>query len=53
VPRPGARLEVQDVRGWASARRACFKVPEVMEVLDVLPQNPKGKVMKALLRLSA
>jgi long-chain acyl-CoA synthetase len=53
VARPGARLEVEDVRGWARARLACFKVPEVVEVLDVLPRNPNGKVMKALLRLSA
>ncbi len=53
VARPGARLEVEDVRGWARARLARFKVPEVVEVLDVLPRNPNGKVMKALLRLSA
>jgi acyl-CoA synthetase (AMP-forming)/AMP-acid ligase II len=37
----------------ARARLARFKGPEVMEVPDVLPRNPNGKVMNPLLRLSA
>ena len=50
VPRPGARLEADDVRAWARERLARFKVPEVVEILETLPRNPNGKVMKALLR---
>ena len=50
VARPGARLEADDVRAWARERLARFKVPEVVEILETLPRNPNGKVMKALLR---
>jgi long-chain acyl-CoA synthetase len=50
VARPGARLEADDVRAWASGRLARFKVPEIVEILETLPRNPNGKVMKALLR---
>ena len=53
VARPGARLEADDVRAWASGRLARFKVPEVVEILETLPRNPNGKVMKALLRRPA
>jgi long-chain acyl-CoA synthetase len=53
VARPGTCLEADDVRAWARARLARFKTPEVVEVLDALPRNPNGKVMKALLRRPA
>jgi long-chain acyl-CoA synthetase len=53
VARPGAELETEDVRAWAGGRLARFKVPEVVEILETLPRNPNGKVMKALLRRSA
>jgi long-chain acyl-CoA synthetase len=50
VARPGAHLDADDVRAWVRARLARFKVPETVEVVDALPRNPNGKVMKALLR---
>ena len=53
VARPGARLDADDVRAWVRARLARFKVPEVVEILEALPRNPNGKVMKALLRRPA
>ena len=53
VARPGTRLDADDVRAWARARIARFKVPEVVEIVDTLPRNPNGKVMKALLRQSS
>jgi acyl-CoA synthetase (AMP-forming)/AMP-acid ligase II len=46
-PGPDSRLKT------LGAGLARFRVPEVVEVLDVLPRDPNGKVMKALLRLSA
>jgi long-chain acyl-CoA synthetase len=52
VARPGTRLDADDIRAWARTRLARFKVPEVLEILDTLPRNPNGKVMKALLRRS-
>jgi len=53
VPRPGARLDGADLRAWTRQRLARFKVPEVVEILEALPRNPNGKVMKALLRQPA
>jgi acyl-CoA synthetase (AMP-forming)/AMP-acid ligase II len=50
VPRPGTRLDPGDVREWVRARLARFKAPERVEVLETLPRNPNGKVVKALLR---
>jgi long-chain acyl-CoA synthetase len=50
VPRPGAALDPDDVREWVRARLAKFKAPEHVEVLEALPRNPNGKVMKGLLR---
>ena len=50
VPRPGAGLDPDDVREWVRARLAKFKAPEQVEVLEALPRNPNGKVVKALLR---
>jgi long-chain acyl-CoA synthetase len=50
VPRPGVRLDDADLRAWTRERLARFKVPEVVEILETLPRNPNGKVMKALLR---
>jgi acyl-CoA synthetase (AMP-forming)/AMP-acid ligase II len=50
VPRPGAAVEAEEVRAWVRARLAKFKVPREVAVLEVLPRNPNGKVMKALLR---
>jgi len=50
VPRPGARLDQDDVREWVRARLAKFKAPEHVEVLEALPRNPNGKVVKPLLR---
>jgi acyl-CoA synthetase (AMP-forming)/AMP-acid ligase II len=50
VARPGSCLDADDVRAWVRARLARFKVPETVEVVDALPRNPNGKVMKALLR---
>jgi long-chain acyl-CoA synthetase len=53
VARPGTRLDADDVRAWVRARLARFKVPETVEIVDALPRNPNGKVMKALLRQSS
>jgi long-chain acyl-CoA synthetase len=50
VPRPGVRLDPDDVREWVRARLAKFKAPEHVEVLEALPRNPNGKVVKPLLR---
>jgi fatty-acyl-CoA synthase len=50
VPRAGAAVDVEDVRRWVAARLAKFKVPREIVVLDTLPRNPNGKVIKHELR---
>jgi long-chain acyl-CoA synthetase len=50
VARPGVRLDAGDVREWVRGRLAKFKTPEWVEVLESLPRNPNGKVVKGLLR---
>jgi len=49
VTRPGADLAVDDLRAWAAAVLAPFKVPAYVEFRDRLPRNATGKVMKHLL----
>jgi long-chain acyl-CoA synthetase len=50
VPRPGGALDPDEVREWVRARLAKFKAPEHVLVLEALPRNPNGKVVKGLLR---
>jgi acyl-CoA synthetase (AMP-forming)/AMP-acid ligase II len=49
VPRDGARLTEREVRDWAAAVLAPFKVPAHVEFRDALPYNETGKVIKRLL----
>lgn len=51
VLKPGASLTLDDVRGFfASAGVARQKTPERLTVLEELPRNPSGKVLKHVLR---
>jgi acyl-CoA synthetase (AMP-forming)/AMP-acid ligase II len=49
VVRDGATVTTDDVRQWAGAALARFKVPTVVDVVDALPRNETGKVLKAQL----
>jgi long-chain acyl-CoA synthetase len=50
VPRPGAAVDGEDLRRFVGARLAKFKVPREVTVLEALPRNPNGKVIKSALR---
>ena len=50
VPRPGTDLSPADVVEWARAHMANFKVPRHVELVDALPLNATGKVLKHELR---
>jgi len=50
VPRAEATVDVDELRRWVGARLAKFKVPREVVVLDALPRNPNGKVIKSALR---
>jgi acyl-CoA synthetase (AMP-forming)/AMP-acid ligase II len=49
VARPGAELEPASVRAWAAERLADYKVPRRIALLDALPRNATGKVVKSQL----
>ena len=51
VTRPGASLTLADLTGYLRQRDvASYKIPERLEIIDALPRNPLGKVIKTALR---
>jgi acyl-CoA synthetase (AMP-forming)/AMP-acid ligase II len=46
IPRPGIELSADDVVAWAREHVANFKVPRRVEIVDALPVNATGKVLK-------
>jgi fatty-acyl-CoA synthase len=53
VPRPGADPKPGDLRAWAAERLADYKVPRRIALVDSLPRNATGKVVKSLLPVPA
>jgi HIP---CoA ligase len=50
VPRPGQDVDPDEVVAWCRDHMANFKVPRSVRIVDSLPLNPTGKVMKFELR---
>ena len=50
VPGPGVELTPEAVVAWCRENMANYKVPRLVEIVDELPKNPSGKVMKFVLR---
>lgn len=50
VPGPGVELSEEKVIAWARQHMANYKVPRRVEIVDALPTNPSGKVLKYVLR---
>ena len=50
VPTAGHTVDPDEVLAWAREHMANFKVPRHLEVVDVLPLNASGKVLKFELR---
>jgi HIP---CoA ligase len=50
VPRPGHSVDPDELVAWCRDHMANFKVPRTVKVVDALPLNPTGKVMKFKLR---
>jgi HIP---CoA ligase len=50
VPRPGAAIDDTELIAWCRDQMANYKVPRRVEVIDALPLNASGKVLKYELR---
>ena len=50
VPKPGRTVDPDDVIAWARERIAAFKAPKSVDVIDALPRNPSGKILRRSLR---
>jgi acyl-CoA synthetase (AMP-forming)/AMP-acid ligase II len=50
VPRHGQQVEPAEIVDWARARMANYKAPRRVVVVDSLPMNASGKVLKFELR---
>ncbi len=50
VARPGARVDEAELLAHCRARLAGYKTPKYVVVLDELPKNPSGKILKRTLR---
>ena len=50
VPTAGARPDPAEIVAWARSEMANYKAPRFVEVVDVLPLNASGKVLKYELR---
>jgi acyl-CoA synthetase (AMP-forming)/AMP-acid ligase II len=50
VPRHGATVEPDELIAWCREKMANYKVPRHVEVVDALPLNASGKVLKYELR---
>jgi acyl-CoA synthetase (AMP-forming)/AMP-acid ligase II len=53
VPRPGSGIVASAIVDWSRTQMANYKVPRVVRLVDALPVNATGKVMKDALREQA
>ncbi|QCP50371.1 long-chain-fatty-acid--CoA ligase [Trinickia violacea] len=50
VPRPGMTIDAARLIDWARERIAAYKAPKSIDIVDALPRNPNGKVLRRVLR---
>ncbi|MEO9461408.1 MAG: FadD3 family acyl-CoA ligase [Marinomonas sp.] len=52
VPRPAMAPTAEEITQWCRANMANYKVPRIVEIVEELPLNASGKVLKTELRKS-
>lgn len=50
VPHPGRSVDAASVIAWTRERLAGFKVPKSVDVVEALPRNASGKILRRSLR---
>lgn len=50
APKPGANIDPDSIIAWARERIAPFKVPKSIDIIEALPRNPSGKILRKDLR---
>ncbi|MDL1966451.1 MAG: (2,3-dihydroxybenzoyl)adenylate synthase, partial [Candidatus Desulfofervidus auxilii] len=51
VPKQGVKMRLEDLTSYMKERGvAVYKLPERMEIIDEIPRNPVGKILKSRLR---
>ncbi|MEO8312028.1 MAG: long-chain-fatty-acid--CoA ligase [Caldimonas sp.] len=50
VAAPGQTLDTEQLLAWCRERMAAFKCPKTVDVVNELPRNPTGKILKKDLR---
>jgi len=50
VAKPGTSIDESDIIAWARERIAAFKAPRSIDVIDALPRNASGKILRKDLR---
>ena len=50
VVRPGAEVTLAELENFCRDKLASYKRPRAFEVIDEVPRNPSGKVLKRILR---
>jgi acyl-CoA synthetase (AMP-forming)/AMP-acid ligase II len=53
VLRPGQTLDQDELVAWSRERMANYKVPRYVQVVDAMPLNASGKILKFELREKA
>lgn len=50
APFPGQQIQPAEIQQRVAERMARYKVPRYVEIMEQLPRNPGGKVIKSELR---
>ena len=50
VLRTGESVDLEALRGWARSELAPYKLPTLLEIVEALPRNVMGKVLKPTVR---